>query len=535
MNRIFTAGILFAVALSSLLIFLVGLRVGNHENTAIFNWDGFQEVTEYTMSYPSENEVQIVFEIPDQPTDLIIMAVRTQNQILTVYTENHILCELRPGNNLFGHTTGTRWNYITILPTDLGRPITILLQDIYPHLGVSKMTDEILVGEVQQITAYLFSRDHASMIINFLTIMTGLGLLFYWFLLWKAEPKKNNELLLLSVFSIMIGVWSLCKLDFTRIMISNNLIVDYTAGQLMYLTFIAWISYIRMMFANRASKIWDVFIGIILSLLIFSTLLQIANEVDYHESLFYIHIVMILFTLYIMCEFFREIKNRLLDQKHILYLSLTGFMVLGFIIDIILLYWTLEDRNRFGRITYFVYIIIMGFLISSDAVSYVRLANKADSFQNLAFTDSMTDLLNRTAFNRDLRKYENQDLTAVTVFMMDLNHLKYCNDNIGHTEGDTYIKRAGEIIRSSFYFDHKIYRIGGDEFCVFCEHLTEKEKQCILSKIRKAKIIVESEDYCFLGHIAIGYATGRVEDSSIYEVIHQADMMMYTDKRQPLL
>lgn len=57
-----------------------------------------------------------------------------------------------------------------------------------------------------------------------------------------------------------------------------------------------------------------------------------------------------------------------------------------------------------------------------------------------------------------------QDKTAIV--MLDLNNLKKCNDRYGHEAGDTYLKKASEMITNAFSQENTVYRIGGDEFCV---------------------------------------------------------------------
>ena len=53
--------------------------------------------------------------------------------------------------------------------------------------------------------------------------------------------------------------------------------------------------------------------------------------------------------------------------------------------------------------------------------------------------------------------------------MLDLNNLKKCNDRYGHEAGDTYLKKASEMITNAFSQENTVYRIGGDEFVVLIQ------------------------------------------------------------------
>ena len=51
--------------------------------------------------------------------------------------------------------------------------------------------------------------------------------------------------------------------------------------------------------------------------------------------------------------------------------------------------------------------------------------------------------------------------------MLDLDNLKYINDNYGHEIGDNYISKAAETFVNSTPENTIISRISGDEFFVF--------------------------------------------------------------------
>lgn len=48
----------------------------------------------------------------------------------------------------------------------------------------------------------------------------------------------------------------------------------------------------------------------------------------------------------------------------------------------------------------------------------------------------------------------------------DLDHLKYVNDRYGHLEGDRYICRFVETVKSCICENDLFARVGGDEFCI---------------------------------------------------------------------
>ena len=74
--------------------------------------------------------------------------------------------------------------------------------------------------------------------------------------------------------------------------------------------------------------------------------------------------------------------------------------------------------------------------------------------------DALTGLLNRRAFIRIMNSlFENEinKIKIAALLMLDLDNLKYINDNYGHEIGDNYISKAAETFvnstpRKYYYF-----------------------------------------------------------------------------------
>ena len=163
------------------------------------------------------------------------------------------------------------------------------------------------------------------------------------------------------------------------------------------------------------------------------------------------------------------------------------------------------------------------FVLGSELGNYLLL----DRLKVLSTMDLLTGVLNRNEMNHvvdELCKGECGPLTSVAVIFADLNGLKRTNDLEGHNAGDRLLKDAAKSLCGVFDRD-RIFRAGGDEFCVILTGITWTVLQQKIEEIRKS-----AEKYPNLS-FAIG---GCVEQDyrNVRRALKNADADMYEDKRK---
>jgi diguanylate cyclase (GGDEF)-like protein len=85
-----------------------------------------------------------------------------------------------------------------------------------------------------------------------------------------------------------------------------------------------------------------------------------------------------------------------------------------------------------------------------------------------AFTDALTGLPNRAAFNAALNDLVCDAPGNWAILILDLDNLKVANDTFGHHAGDCLLRTAGTRINAAAA-PAKAYRIGGDEFAMILQ------------------------------------------------------------------
>ena len=158
--------------------------------------------------------------------------------------------------------------------------------------------------------------------------------------------------------------------------------------------------------------------------------------------------------------------------------------------------------------------------------------------QELAYTDVLTGMNNRTAFEMDIKRVQAEGRHKnSSMIIFDLNDLKLVNDTYGHSRGDEYLKIAASLIQDCFWGYGEAYRIGGDEFAVLCIGQEEMVIYNVLSGnfeqyVEEAAAAIDGKFPHRWFSIAYGVAFYTPEQhASLRELYEDADAKMYQMKK----
>jgi diguanylate cyclase (GGDEF)-like protein/PAS domain S-box-containing protein len=158
----------------------------------------------------------------------------------------------------------------------------------------------------------------------------------------------------------------------------------------------------------------------------------------------------------------------------------------------------------------------------------------------LAFYDPLTGLANRRLLIERLTRCTNS--TARThrkraVLFIDLDDFKALNDTLGHHVGDLMLQEVARRLVNCIRETDIVGRMGGDEFVVILEDLSEaSEHAASQAKSVAEKILAAiALPYMLNGHdcrsaSSIGITVFGDHDKDVNEVVKQADIAMYQAK-----
>jgi len=146
----------------------------------------------------------------------------------------------------------------------------------------------------------------------------------------------------------------------------------------------------------------------------------------------------------------------------------------------------------------------------------------------LSFHDKLTELYNRTYFEKVLVNiYKDRDL-PLNFMICDLNGLRLINDAFGYNEGDKLLKRVAKILKFCSREEDIIARWGEDEFFVLMPRSTEKDVEEVSNRIKR--ICEKTLDQKIPLNISMGISARESRDQDLKDVIKEAENNMYKNK-----
>lgn len=155
-------------------------------------------------------------------------------------------------------------------------------------------------------------------------------------------------------------------------------------------------------------------------------------------------------------------------------------------------------------------------IVAGTVVYYLFLYHES------AQIDVLTGLFNRETYYHDLAKMK-KSITGVV--QLDMNGLKYINDNFGHIEGDKALSTIAQIIINNATSKMYAYRLGGDEYTILALNASKGSLEKFASKVKED---LSKTEY----HCSIGYAHQMNRDISIEDLLKEAEEKMYLDKAE---
>lgn len=170
--------------------------------------------------------------------------------------------------------------------------------------------------------------------------------------------------------------------------------------------------------------------------------------------------------------------------------------------------------------------------INRDITSRIE---EKERLNNLAHYDQLTEIPNRYLLldrvTHLIEKAERNN-TEFALLYLDLDNFKGINDTRGHAFGDQVLKAIATGIKQSIRNSDTVARIGGDEFVILIEDITDKNDISMIANVLidtlRTPLTINDDDIKVSG--SIGIAVYPDDGLTTDELLASADKAMYKAK-----
>ena len=388
---------------------------------------------------------------------------------------------------------------------------------------------------------------------NRFPLVVGIYLCHLGFMLLILAPflafSKNHDFSIFfsAVTSIMIGVYILCYND----------VFWYISDNPSFYTFIEYFSLFSIPaailgFVLTAGQAPFLKLGILLfqlsaGFVMITSLLHVSNRMHICNFVSMFHIfslaegIFVIFSLMKIAIEESHTKNDLRGKTSSTIILIAGLIIFTLCALIDIVKFNIMKFSDQGEVhaqinftTLGALVFIMSLLLDYfyHCIEYISESTVKAELEGLAYTDTLTNLSNRARCEQYL-----VDLTGdFTIISLDLDYLKYTNDNFGHDQGDRLLSGFSEILTDCFTDASLLGRMGGDEFIVVLPFVAEerivRDLNCLIDQLAYRN----SQESKLRFSASWGYASSNDKElggnHSAQNVYLLADKRMYTMKNQ---
>ena len=450
----------------------------------------------------------------------------TQHQTVVVEADGKLLYtrSLKPDSIL--HTTGRDCEMITI--PENTRSILVTLTNCNPDKHVS---DPVFYqGDGVHMFRHELLKAVIPLVLGIMNVALGILMLTYWLFVhhWAYVSKS---LLYLGIFTTDLGAWFCLETGSSILLSQNPVFRSYASRILLLLLPIPFIMFVRHYLKARDQYLCRILVWLDVAEIAVVLFLQLTDIRDLTQTLWMTHVMIglaVLYFIYTICSKFYHHTT-----THALWICAIGSIILigALFSDMYNYYQGAQDIGPAGRIAMLLFIITLACDTAFVSLKEIDAGRRAALYRELAEKDLLTGCYNRNAYHEDTSRCKK--LTNLLLFAFDLNNLKYYNDKFGHDCGDQYITDAAHILRKIFSRYGKLYRIGGDEFCVLIDDHNTCDISHLICCLRKEESIYNASSRNIHLQISCGYAVFDPQtDTDLDALQKRADQNMYENKKQ---
>lgn len=465
-----------------------------------------------------------------------VLRINIKQSSARVFIDNELIYEYGSDRVRQGKTLGTGFLFVNFPSEYKGKTLKIQLN--VTEDNVFTKFDSIRIYEWENVYRVIMTENRIPMFLGSFLVILGIvaGVITIFAL---AKSIKFLKLFCVSMFSICMGLWTLCYykviLIFSIPLYSISLI-EYISLYLAPLPVTIYMYEDVQRLKNKVIKLlYKILIAIQLITVFITMLLHTLDIVHFAATLKYMHTIILCSLVYFFIVLILNLKSSHQTENRLFLIGmlvviicvaydLVGYSMKRYLGNTIL---SLKGVSSIG-IMIFIFILIAIFYM--DMTKKVMQETERNFLLKSAYTDEMTQLHNRRYCTEYMQNIQNKQECNYTVICFDLNNLKVMNDTYGHAKGDILIKSAAEVIAETFDEYGIVARMGGDEFIAILETADTYKIKELETKLQENINKKNKETENLNMSMAYGYASGNSSKNNIEKLYQEADDNMYAHK-----
>ncbi len=538
--------IMFAVAIAAIGIVLqISFNKSTAKTEQVLNrgWNvsvgdkSFENADLSTLRLPElkkGDKVTMSTTLPSTPYKQTAFRIQTRYSAVAIYLEDEMIYESGISYYEEGKVIGNGYHWIPLPEDYIGKTLTVVY-NIGEDDAFSAI-DKLILIDSQHIFTNLVNTHLITCIIACCLIV--IAIVSIGCMLLMTADKRFHMLLWLGLFSAFVSMWMLCNSRVVEGITQNLYVICHLEYIGMYGACASMLMFVSSFFRGRLEKrFFKIYTVGFFAMSILLIILNDTNIIHFPKTGFIFQIVATISIVMVIYLLIKEVKQQKKAERIIL-----GGVVAMFLCAILEL-----ARYRYNKLCLPVNmlnqsIISVGaliFILSMFGGFFVRIMEhvaadmERKTLYEMAYNDALTNLKNRAWCEKVMDDYEKAS-RPITIINMDLNLFKQVNDSYGHSVGDELLIRFADIMLSVFGRDMCVGRMGGDEFVIISDYLTDAQVQEYM-RVLNEKITAENNKHEHLYDISVafGYASDDTGNAvTPWKLYEMADRNMYQYKRE---
>lgn len=506
------------------------------------NDDYYENVSLDSFSFNTVNKNDVVVLETIAPTDYqykeAVLCLKVRHVVLSMYVDGKL--EYEYGQERYNESKATGSGDLLInFPSEYrGKKLT--LEYVVTEDDAFSSFDKIWLSEWENSFKYVITNNRLPLLMGCFLLVFGVMMTFVQIFAMAISTKYNN-VFLLAIFSICIGLWTLCYYDVMLIFaipVYKISLIEHMALFIAPIPILGYMyDYVKELNSKLVMYIHKILLSVQGGLTILAIMLHMLNLVHGPQMIKYFQILIIVHLLFLCYIIYLTKKN----SDRLSKVTAIGLILVGLCVFYELATYFCMRYMKFNifqikgvssvGLTIFIGILVVD-LYQRVTKNMMEEQEKALLIRR-AYTDDLTKLYNRAFCSEHMRKLSIVKKCDYTIINFDLNGLKQMNDTYGHMKGDELICYAAIVLEQTFSNEGVVGRMGGDEFIVIIENADTEYIDNLLVKFEEniKKVNVQKPDLRL--SISYGYATStEVSGESSEKVYHIADERMYAYKQK---